>query len=147
MASKKQEYELSELIESVFDIGVVEKAKTPKASKPSEIPLGGVTPATLESAQQTYIATPSASPWGAGAGAAPSFTDAIYKAVIPAFLYKPPFGYPLFKDIPEIRRMAASPYVSMITNTVCNEIASLDWKIEEAEGDDINVPDAVIKKT
>jgi len=80
-----------------------------------------------------------------GVGSAPSFTDARYKAIIPAFLYKPPFGYPLAKNIPEIRRLARSPFVAMIVNTAIAEVSSIDWDIITEEGE--KVPDEIIKKT
>ena len=71
--------------------------------------------------------------------------DGLYKAVIPAFLYKPPFGYPLSKDIPEIRRLSKTAHVSMIINTICDEIAGLDWKIVPKKGEQID--DSVINET
>ena len=82
-----------------------------------------------------------------GVGSAPSYTDNVYKAVIPNFLYKPPFGYPMFKDIPEIKRMAKVPHVIMVTNTICNEIAGLDWDIYKHEDYEDLVPDEIVKKT
>jgi SPP1 gp7 family putative phage head morphogenesis protein len=78
-------------------------------------------------------------------GAGNNVNEDIYKAIIPNFLYKPPFGYPLAKDIPEIRRMAKSPYVCMITNTICDEVASLEWNIVCNEKD--NIPEDIITKT
>lgn len=80
-----------------------------------------------------------------GIGAAASYNDANYKAIIPAFLYKPPFGYPLAKNIPELRRLARSPYVSMIVNTAIAEVSSTDWNIKARDG--VEVPDEVIELT
>jgi HK97 family phage portal protein len=62
----------------------------------------------------------------------------IYKAVIPKFLYKPPYGYPRFVDIPELRRLAATPYVSMCINTIIDEIAAIPWDIVPRE--DLDTP-------
>lgn len=56
-------------------------------------------------------------------------TRSIYKAVIPKFLYKPPFGYPRFVDIPEIRRLAATPFVEMCIGTIIDEISAIPWDI------------------
>jgi len=80
-----------------------------------------------------------------GIGAAANYTDAQYKAIIPAFLYKPPFGYPLSKNIPEIRRLARQPFVAMITNTAIAEVTGQDWRIVARE--DEEVPEDVLKQT
>lgn len=79
----------------------------------------------------------------------PIITDAkenlIMKAVIPNFLFKPPFGYPISKDIPELRRLAKVPYAKMIIKTTCDEVASLEWNIKGIEDEEI--PDEILKKT
>lgn len=80
-----------------------------------------------------------------GVGAAANFTDARYKAIIPNFLYKPPYGYPLSKNVPELRRLARSPFVAMITNTATAEVSSLDWSIKARDGQE--VPEEIIEKT
>lgn len=84
-------------------------------------------------------------PNGSGVGAGLTVNDNVYKAIIPDFLYKPPFGYPLAKDIPEMRRIAKTPYICMITNTICDEIAALDWRVIAKEED--KIPDEIISKT
>jgi len=71
-----------------------------------------------------------------GSGQAVDKTKGIYKAVIPKFLYKPPYGYPRFTDIPELRRLAATPYVDMAISTIIDEIASIDWDIKLKDGKD-----------
>lgn len=60
--------------------------------------------------------------------------DRVYKAVIPQWFYKPPWGLPISKDVVEIRRLAASPYVTIVRNTVANEISGMDWGLEIEEG-------------
>ena len=67
------------------------------------------------------------------------------KAVIPEYLYKPPFGYPLNKDIFTIRRLSKTNYVAMIINTICSEMSALDWNINAIQ--DTNIPDDIIKET
>ena len=91
--------------------------------------------------------------FGSGPGGSPNTfpdlahpTDEIYKSVIPNFLYKPAFGYPLNKDVPEIRRLAKTPYVAMVVNTICDEVASLDWEIKVRDGKEKEVPDSVIEE-
>ncbi len=69
----------------------------------------------------------------------------IYKAVVPNFLYKPPFGFPLSKNVPEIRRLSKTPYVAMVNSTIVNEVATLDWKITADDGE--GVPNEILKKT
>ena len=78
-------------------------------------------------------------------GGARSFTDHVYKAVIPNFLYKPPFGYPTMKNIPEIRRMSKTTFVDMIIKTITSEVAAQDWDIKTKEG--VEVPEDIIQQT
>jgi len=70
--------------------------------------------------------------------------DKIYKAVIPQWFYKPPWGLPLQKDVVEIRRLAATPYVTIIRNTIANEISGLDWDLRVEDG--ANVPPEVLNE-
>ncbi len=69
----------------------------------------------------------------------------IYKAVVPNFLYKPPFGFPLSKNVPEIRRMGKTPFIEMVDSTIVNEVASLSWEIKADDGE--GVPDSILKLT
>ncbi len=60
----------------------------------------------------------------------------IHKAYIPKFLYKPAFGYPRYTDITTIRRLAATPFVSMCIDAIIDEIGAVEWDIvpKEEEG-------------
>ena len=69
----------------------------------------------------------------------------LYKAVIPQWFYKPPWGLPLNKDVVEIRRLGATPYVTIVKNTIAHEVAGLDWDVRVEEG--AVVPDEVVQKT
>lgn len=78
-----------------------------------------------------------------------AFTDtmsrgAIPKAYFPGFLYKPPFGWPKFKDIFTIRRVAQTPQAAMAINTVIDEVIAVPWDIvpKEDETEDNPVTDA-----
>jgi SPP1 gp7 family putative phage head morphogenesis protein len=71
--------------------------------------------------------------------------NAVYKALIPTWLVNPPFGYPIGKNIPEVRRLARTPYISMVTNMAVNEIASLDWDVSVKDG--MSVPEGVVQMT
>jgi len=60
--------------------------------------------------------------------------DGLPKAYIPKFLYKPPFGYPRFVDLPNIRRLASMPYVDMCITTIVDEMSAIEWDIVPREG-------------
>ena len=60
--------------------------------------------------------------------------EGLPKAYIPKFLYKPPFGYPRFVDLPTIRRFAAMPYVEMCISTIVDETSSVPYVIAVKEG-------------
>lgn len=77
-------------------------------------------------------------PFGSGTVTDITRSSDIYKAVIPKFLYKPPFGFPRFIDIPEIRRLAATPYVEMCISTIIDEIAAVEWDIVPKDKDNYN---------
>jgi len=51
------------------------------------------------------------------------------KSYIPNFFYKPPFGYPRFLDLPNLRRLAATPFVDMCITTIIDEISAVPWEI------------------
>jgi len=58
----------------------------------------------------------------------------LQKAYIPKFLYKPPFGYPRFVDLPTIRRFASMPYVDMCITTIVDEACAVEWDIVPKAG-------------
>lgn len=60
--------------------------------------------------------------------------DAIQKAYIPKFLFKPPFGYPRFTNLGYIRHLAKTPYVDMAIQTIIDEVSSVDWSIVPCQG-------------
>jgi len=55
--------------------------------------------------------------------------DAMYKAVIPKFLYRPPYGYPRDIDIPELRRISTVPHNWAADNAIINIISAVPWEI------------------
>ncbi len=83
-----------------------------------------------------------------GVGSAPSFTDRFYKAIVPGFLFKPAFGFPLNKDVPELRRLGKTPWAAMAKNTIIDEIAAMRWEIvaSEVKGK-VDVPEEILEKT
>lgn len=52
-----------------------------------------------------------------------------HKGFIPNFLWKPPYGYPRFQNINEIRSFARTPHVWMAVDTVATECAMMDWDV------------------
>ena len=61
--------------------------------------------------------------------------DGVAKAFIPEFLYKPPYGYPRYSNLPEIRKLANTPFVEMCVSTILSEMAAIPWDIVPTEED------------
>ena len=61
------------------------------------------------------------------------------KAYIPNFFYKPPFGYPRYKDLEYYRKLAASIYVDMCETAIIDEVTSIPWVIvaEDRDGNEV----------
>lgn len=61
------------------------------------------------------------------------------KAYINDFFYKPPFGYPRYKDLNYYRIMASSVYVDMAETAIIDEICAVPWDIvsEDEAGNDL----------
>lgn len=70
--------------------------------------------------------------------------DGQQKAYIPKFMYKPPFGYPRYVDLPNVRRLASTPYVEMCITTIVDEISAVEWKI--ILDDDVEESDQKLKE-
>jgi len=71
----------------------------------------------------------------------------IFKAYIPEFLYKPPFGYPRKENLPLIRQLAKNPYIYSIVKTLCDEVASTDREIIYRKGVEATPELDELKKT
>ena len=74
-----------------------------------------------------------------------STTDAFFRGIIPNFLFKPPFGFPLMKDVVNMRRLSATPFVFMVNKTICDTMSGLDWNI--IGRDELNVPENILQQT
>lgn len=57
----------------------------------------------------------------------------IFKAYIPNFLYKPPYGMPRKVNVVQLKALAKNPYVFSVIKTMCDEISSLPWEIKLKE--------------
>ena len=53
----------------------------------------------------------------------------IFKAYIPEFLYKPPYGYPRKVNTVLLKKLAQNPYIFSVIKTLYDEITSLEYKI------------------
>ena len=60
--------------------------------------------------------------------------EGLPKAYIPKFIYKPPFGYPRYVDLPNVRRLASTPYVEMCISAIVDEMSAIDWDIVPKDG-------------
>jgi len=57
-----------------------------------------------------------------------------YRSFIPQFLYKPTIGYPRFLNIPKLRQLGRSPYVSIVKDAILSNVENMDWEIVPKEG-------------
>jgi len=53
----------------------------------------------------------------------------IFKAYLPRYLYKPPFGYPRTDNVPLIKQLAKNPFIYSIKKTIKEEVANSEWDI------------------
>jgi len=54
----------------------------------------------------------------------------IFKAYIPNFLYKPPFGMPRKVNTLQLKKLAKNPYIFSIIKTLCDEATTTKWDIK-----------------
>jgi len=59
--------------------------------------------------------------------------DDIFKAYIPNFLYKPPFGMPRRDNTVLFKKMAKNPYIFSIIKTLCDEATTNLWEVKVKE--------------
>lgn len=57
----------------------------------------------------------------------------IFKAYIPNFLYKPPFGMPRRENTPQMKELSKNPYVFSVIKTISDEATSVGWEIKIKE--------------
>lgn len=57
----------------------------------------------------------------------------IFKAYIPNFLYKPPFGMPRRDNPVQYKKLSANPYIFSVIKTMCDEATCTDWEIRVKE--------------
>ena len=70
----------------------------------------------------------------AGAATSPAYMDPPqndeFKAYIPNFLYKPPFGYPLNKNVLHLKALAKNPFIFSVIRTLKDEASTTKWEIK-----------------
>lgn len=59
--------------------------------------------------------------------------DDIFKAYIPNFLYKPPYGMPRRDNTPQMKMLSANPYVFPVIKTLADEATTIGWEIKLKE--------------
>jgi HK97 family phage portal protein len=64
----------------------------------------------------------------------PNMDLAIFKALIPQFLYKPPFGYPRAENLPLLKQFARNGYVFSVISALQEEAAWSEWDIKAKGG-------------
>ena len=72
--------------------------------------------------------------------------DDIFKAYIPDFLYKPPFGMPRKDNTVQFKQLAKNPYIFSTIKTLCDEATTTDWEIrvkEEFQEDGVDYEDKI----
>ena len=55
--------------------------------------------------------------------------DGIFKAFVPDYLYKPPFGYPRRVNTVFLKQLSKNPYVFSVIKTLADEATSMGWEI------------------
>lgn len=63
----------------------------------------------------------------------------VFKALMPKWLYKPPYGYPRMVNIPELRRIAKTPAAYMCVQTIVDQVASAPFEIISDRGNEAHV--------
>ena len=61
------------------------------------------------------------------------YDDGIFKAYIPNFLYKPPYGMPRRVPINTFKKLAKNPYVFSVIKTLADEATTIGWEIKVKE--------------
>jgi len=72
--------------------------------------------------------------------------DDIFKAYIPDFLYKPPFGMPRRDNTVMFKQLAKNPYVFSVIKTLCDEATTNPWEVrvkEEFQDDGTDYSDKI----
>lgn len=88
-----------------------------------------------DAARQVAV-TSIASPPGSGvtSSAISEINDhGIFKAYIPNYLYRPPFGMPRQEPVQEFKQLAKNAYVFSVIKTLCDEATANEWSIKVKE--------------
>jgi len=56
-------------------------------------------------------------------------SEEIFKAYIPWFLYKPPYGFPRDVNVLQLRQFAKNPYIFSVIKTIQDEVCSVPYDI------------------
>lgn len=67
----------------------------------------------------------------------PAGDGGLFKAYIPQFMYKPPFGYPRDPNTAIARKLGATAYIQSITGTIAQQVSTCAWDIKVKKGYDM----------
>ena len=105
------------------------------------------TKAHLTSAEQDQVHNPYIAE---GISSAMKPSDEIFKAYIPEFLYKPPYGYPRKVNLPFLKLLAKTSYIFSVIKTLTDEASSIPWEItvkDEFQDDGVDYAEQIKKIT
>ena len=89
-------------------------------------------PDAVRQKQMTDIASPPGS--GITSSAVTQISDhGIFKAYIPNFLYRPPYGMPRNEPVQEYKQLAKNAFVFSVIKTICDEATAVDWSVRVKE--------------
>lgn len=58
----------------------------------------------------------------------------IYRSYIPSYLYKPAIGYPRNINIPKIKTLGRSGYVSIVKDAIMSQVEAMGWELIPKQG-------------
>ena len=77
----------------------------------------------------TYSQTPGERDYATGLSGEAKGQD-IFKAYIPNFLYKPPYGMPRRVNTVSLKALSVNPYVFSVIKTLADEATTINWNIK-----------------
>lgn len=76
--------------------------------------------------------------------------DGIFKAYIPEFLYKPPYGMPRKVATPYLKKLAKNPYIFSVIKSLSDGVSNCKWHIkvkEEFQDNDVDYSELINEVT
>jgi phage portal protein BeeE len=74
----------------------------------------------------------------------PSMSEqGIFKAYIPKYMYRPPFGYPRAENLALMQTLSKNPYIYSVIKTIQDEVALAKWEIAYKEDSELKDKDSL----